>query len=95
MTTPRKIEVYTTTYCPYCVRAKALLDRKQAAYREIDCSEDDERRMWLVAQTGKKTVPQIFIDDVPVGGSDDLHALDKRGELDRILRRELEPTPPA
>jgi len=90
--TPRKIEVYTTTFCPYCVRAKALLDRKHVAYTEIDCSDDDERRMWLMEHSGRKTVPQIFIDDVAVGGSDDLHALDRRGELDKILSRELEPT---
>ncbi len=92
MAAPRKIEVYTTTYCPYCTRAKALLDRKSAVYREIDVSDDDEQRMWLVEHSGRKTVPQIFIDDIPVGGSDELHALDKRGELDRILNREAEPT---
>ncbi len=92
MSQPRKIDVYTTTYCPYCVRAKALLDRKSVPYTEVDCSSDDDKRLWLVEHSGRKTVPQIFIDGVAIGGSDDLHALEKRGDLDRILRHEIEPT---
>jgi glutaredoxin 3 len=80
-----RVDVYTTTYCPWCVRAKQLLAHKGIAFAEIDVTGDDERRAWLVETTGRKTVPQIFIDGRAVGGYDDLAALDKRGELDRLL----------
>lgn len=80
------IEVYTTTYCPYCVKAKALLDRKGAKYQEIDLTNDDEGRLKLVERTGgMKTVPQIFIGDQHIGGCDDLYALDAKGGLDPLL----------
>ena len=85
-----RVTVYTTDYCPYCVRAKALLDRKGVPYDEVDVSHDDERRAWLVQATGRKTVPQIFIDGRAIGGCDDLYALDRAGELDRRLA-----TPPS
>lgn len=77
--------VYTTRICPYCVRAKQLLDRKGVAYREIDVSDDHEARMTLVTRTGQRTVPQIFINDQPVGGCDDLYALERAGRLDALL----------
>lgn len=77
--------VYTTTVCPYCVRAKQLLDRKGVAYREINVSNDTETRLALVARTGQRTVPQIFINDQPVGGCDDLYALERAGKLDPLL----------
>jgi glutaredoxin 3 len=79
------VEVYTTHYCPYCVRAKKLLEHKGVAFTEIDVTDDDERRAWLVEATGRKTVPQIFIAGRPIGGYDDLAALEKRGELDALL----------
>jgi glutaredoxin 3 len=82
-----EVVVYVTDYCPYCVRAKGLLSRKGVAFTEIDVSGDDELRAWLVKTTGRRTVPQIFIDGVPVGGSDDLHALDRAGKLDAMLSR--------
>ncbi len=75
------VTVYTTKVCPYCVRAKALLDRRGIAYTEIDVSNDPEKRAWLVQVTGRRTVPQVFIGDEPVGGSDDIHALDAAGRL--------------
>lgn len=82
----KKIEIYTTQICPYCVRAKSLLDRKGATYTEIDVSNDDELRQKMVVRAGgKRTVPQIFIGDRHVGGCDDLHALNARGELDALL----------
>lgn len=82
----KKIEIYTTQICPYCVRAKSLLDRKGASYTEIDVSNDDELRQKMVTRAGgKRTVPQIFIGDHHVGGCDDLHALNTRGELDALL----------
>lgn len=81
------VTIYVTGYCPYCHRAKALLDRKGVAYTAIDVSNDREKRAWLTEVTGQHTVPQTFINGRPVGGCDDLHALDRRGELDRLLGR--------
>ncbi len=81
-----KIEVYSTTYCPYCLRAKALLDAKDLDYQEIDVTGKDEERIALVERSGgRKTVPQIFINDKPIGGYDDLRALEDSGELDKLL----------
>lgn len=85
------VRIYTTPWCPYCHSAKALLARRGAAFEEIDCSGDPDKRAWLVEQTGQRTVPQIFIAGVPVGGSDDLHALDRAGELTAILNGERAP----
>jgi len=82
----KPVKIYTTQYCPYCVRAKRLLQKKNVAYQEIDVSEDDDARMRMMQVTGRQTVPQIFIGDRHVGGSDDLHALEARGELDSLLQ---------
>ena len=80
------IEVYTTNYCPYCVRAKDLLKRKGAAFTEIDVTTDSAAREALVTKSGgRRTVPQIFINDQHIGGFDDLNALDKAGKLDPLL----------
>jgi glutaredoxin 3 len=81
-----EVTIYTTPYCPYCVRAKRLLERKGVAYREVDVAGDDAARIRLAEQTGMRSVPQIFVGDHHVGGSDDLHELDSRGELDALLR---------
>jgi glutaredoxin 3 len=81
----KPVRIYTTRTCPYCVRAKRLLERKKVAYQEIDVSWDDAERERLMQRTGRRTVPQIFIGDRHVGGSDDLHALEQRGELDGLL----------
>jgi glutaredoxin 3 len=82
------VKVYTTLVCPYCIRAKALLKKRDVPYEEIDVSRDAEKREWLVvASGGRRTVPQIFIDDKPIGGSDELHALDRSGELEKLLHR--------
>ena len=84
-----KIEVYTTRYCPYCISAKALLKKKGAAFTEIDVSGDPEKRGEMITRSnGRMTVPQIFIGSVHVGGSDDLHALDRAGKLDPLLAQE-------
>ncbi len=83
-----KVEVYTKQNCPYCVRAKALLQRKGVAYAEIDVEADDARRAWLVEASGQRTVPQIFVDGRPLGGFSDVDALDRQGKLDAILRGE-------
>jgi glutaredoxin 3 len=81
-----KVAVYVTDYCPYCTQAKALLDKKGVVYDTIDVTGDDQKRAWLVKATGRRTVPQIFINDRPVGGCDDLYALDRGGKLEPMLR---------
>ncbi len=83
-----KVQVYTKQYCPFCVRAKALLQRKGVAFEEIDVENDDARRAWLVEASGQRTVPQVFVDGRPLGGFSDVDALDKQGKLDPILRGE-------
>ncbi len=81
------VKIYVTDYCPYCVRAKGLLNRKKIPFTEINVEGDDAKRAWLVSATKQRTVPQIFIDDRPIGGCDDLHALDRSGQLDKLLGR--------
>lgn len=81
-----KIEIYTKAFCPYCYRAKALLDGKDVEYQEIDISMGGPKRQEMIQRAnGRTTVPQIFIDDRHIGGSDDLAALDGRGGLDPLL----------
>lgn len=80
------VRLYTTQVCPYCIRAKALLQKKGVAYEEIDVSSDPAKRSWLVsASGGRKTVPQIFIGEQAIGGFDDMAALDRAGKLDALL----------
>ena len=82
-----KIEIYTKAFCGYCARAKALLDRKGADFQEIDVTMDRAGFDAMVARSGgRRTVPQVFIDGTHVGGSDDLAALDAKGDLDAMLR---------
>ena len=84
--TMARVEIYTTPMCPYCVRAKRLLERKGVNYTEIDLWQESGRREEMLRRSGgRRTVPQVFIDGRGVGGSDDIHALDARGELDRLL----------
>ena len=80
-----KIEIYTKPYCPYCERAKALLEQKGAEYTEIVASNDPALRAEMNERSGRFTYPQIFIDDLHVGGCDDLMALNQRGGLDPLL----------
>ncbi|MDE0175420.1 MAG: glutaredoxin 3 [Defluviicoccus sp.] len=80
------IEVYSSLWCPFCARAKALLDRKGVEYREIDVDRDPNLRQQMMQRAGgRRTVPQIFVDGRHVGGSDDLAALERAGELDALL----------
>lgn len=82
----RAVEIYTTPFCPYCHAAKRLLQKKGAAYTEIDVSRDPDLRAKMIQRAnGRRTVPQIFIGGQHVGGSDDLHALDHAGKLDPML----------
>jgi len=86
------IEIYTTRFCPFCCRAKALLMRKGIDFTEIDLTGDRERRQEIIERAnGRMTVPQIFIGAVHVGGSDDLHALERAGKLDPLLAGEGQP----
>ena len=80
-----KVVIYTTTICPYCVRAKMLLQRKGVPYEEVDVSGDHDARQALTARTRQRTVPQIFINDEHIGGCDDLFALERAGQLDAKL----------
>jgi glutaredoxin 3 len=91
-----QVEIYTTRYCPYCLSAKALLNRKGIAFIEIDVSDDPEERDRMVERAnGAMTVPQIFIGSTHVGGSDELHALHRSGQLDALLAAEGIELPPA
>ncbi|MBD8677044.1 glutaredoxin 3 [Sphingomonas sp. CFBP 13720] len=80
------ITIYTKAFCPYCTRAKRLLDEKGAAYEEIDITMGGPKRQEMLGRAnGRTTVPQVFIGDTHVGGSDDLTALDRAGKLDALL----------
>ena len=80
------IEIYTKTFCPYCWRAKQLLDSKGVEYREISVDFGGELRQQMIARAnGRTTVPQIFIREHHVGGCDDLFALDRAGRLDDLI----------
>lgn len=80
-----KIELFTTRRCPYCDRAKRLLDRKGATYEEIYVDSDSEKLAEMIARTQRRSVPQIFIGDRHIGGYEDMVELDQDGELDRLL----------
>jgi len=79
-----RIRMYSTTWCGYCIRAKALLDRRGLEYEEIVMDDDPAFRQKLLEMTGRWTVPQIFIDDVPIGGYTELWSLDRDGRLDEL-----------
>ena len=79
------VTVYSTRVCPYCVRAKALLDGKQVPYTEVLVDEQPEKRAEMMQKSGRRTVPQIFVGTHHVGGFDDLYMLDRSGGLDPLL----------
>jgi glutaredoxin 3 len=80
-----RVLIYTTDYCPYCFGAKALLRSKKVEFEEVDVTDDPDRRAEMERLSGRRTVPQIFIDAQPIGGYDDARRLDTTGELDRLL----------
>ena len=83
-----EVKVYTVDYCPYCKKAKALLDKKGVKYEEIDITDQPEMREKLVEMSGgRDTVPQIFINGECIGGSTDLDALNSSGKLDELLNK--------
>ena len=81
-----KVEIYTTQFCPYCFRAKRLLQERGVEFTEIDVMMDSARRKEMIERAGgRRTVPQIFINGKHVGGSDELHMLDREGKLKPML----------
>jgi len=81
-----KVEIYTKWGCPYCARAKSLLDEKGVTYEEYDVTMGGPKRAEMVERApGAATVPQVFVNDQALGGCDDLHALDRSGKLDSLL----------
>jgi glutaredoxin 3 len=84
--TPAAVTVYTSAWCPYCLRAKSLLTQKKVVFNEINVEDDVKLREEMIARSNRNTVPQIFIGDKHVGGCDDLFELDRSGELDRLIQ---------
>ena len=80
-----EVTIYTKFYCPYCTRAKALLDRKGVPYTEIEVAHDPALQAEMQERSQRRTVPQIFFGDLHIGGSDDLLELERSGDLDRLL----------
>lgn len=84
----KPVMVYTSGWCPYCTRTKALLERKAIPFQEVSV-EDAERRAEMIERSGgRRTVPQVFIGDRHVGGFDELYALERAGELDTLINEE-------
>jgi glutaredoxin 3 len=82
-----RVEIYTKWTCPYCARARMLFEEKGIAFEEYEISADSEKRAEMIQRAGgRTTVPQIFIDERHVGGSDDLYALERDGKLDPMLQ---------
>ncbi|PPB82625.1 glutaredoxin 3 [Albidovulum inexpectatum] len=81
-----RVEIYSTPWCPYCIAAKRLLQKKGVSFEDVDVSRASELRQEMMRRAnGRHTVPQIFINGRHVGGSDDLHALERAGKLDALL----------
>ncbi len=78
--------MYTTTYCPYCVRARELLAHKGVQFNEIKVDEHPEKRDEMIQRSSRRTVPQIFINGQAIGGCDDMYALEHTGQLDKLLQ---------
>ncbi len=81
----KPVTVYSTQVCPYCVRAKALLDRKHVPYTDIMVDRNPDKLAEMMQKSGRRTVPQIFVGETHVGGCDELYALDRAGSLDPLL----------
>jgi glutaredoxin 3 len=79
------VQIYTRAFCGYCTRAVGLLQSKGIEFEEIDATMDQDKRREMMERSGRSTFPQVFIGGKPIGGCDDLHALEASGELDRML----------
>ena len=82
-----EVTIYTKPYCPYCVRALDLLEKKGVAFTEIEAAFDPEKRQEMMQRSGRATFPQIFVGDRHIGGCDDMMALDREGKLDPLLQQ--------
>ena len=82
-----QVTIYTKPYCPYCVRAVDLLERKGVAFTEIEAAFDAEKRQEMIQRSGRATFPQIFVGDRHIGGCDDMMALERDGKLDPLLQQ--------
>lgn len=80
-----QVTIYTKPYCPYCIRAVSLLEKKGIDFTEIEAAFDPEKRQEMMQRSGRSTFPQIFIDDRHIGGCDDMMALEREGKLDPLL----------
>ena len=83
---PAQVKMYTTRFCPYCIRARMLLDSKNVAYTDIAVDAEPQLRREMMDLSGRRTVPQIWIDELHVGGYDDLALLERQGRLDKLLK---------
>jgi len=83
-----RVVIYTSGHCPYCTKAKILLDKKQVPFEEINIANNQIREDMIIKSGGKRTVPQIFINEKHIGGCDDLYELEKQGRLDELLMAE-------
>ncbi|MCC5014140.1 MULTISPECIES: glutaredoxin 3 [Legionella] len=81
-----EVIMYSTAYCPYCMRARQLLESKGVSYTDIRIDDEPAKRDEMIAKSGRHTVPQIFINGQPIGGCDDMYALEHQGRLDELLR---------
>ncbi|MAT91528.1 MAG: glutaredoxin 3 [Halioglobus sp.] len=79
------VTLYTTRFCPYCIRAKRLLDSKGVAYTEIPVDAEPEKRQEMMQRSGRRTVPQIWVGERHIGGCDELYQLERQGDLDPLL----------
>jgi len=80
------VTIYTKPYCPYCMRALSLLEKKGVDFTEVEAGFDPEKRQEMMRRSGRATFPQIFVGDQHIGGCDDMMALDREGKLDSLLR---------
>lgn len=80
------VTIYTKPYCPYCIRAVSLLEKKGVDFTEVEAAFDPDKRQEMMRRSGRATFPQIFVGDRHIGGCDDLMALDREGKLDSLLR---------
>jgi glutaredoxin 3 len=80
------VKMYSTRFCPYCIRARQLLEAKGVVYEDISVDANPSLRQTMMAESGRHTVPQIWIGETHVGGFDDLYLLERQGELDSLLR---------
>ena len=82
-----EVTIYTKPYCPYCIRAVSLLEKKGVAFTEIEAAFDPEKKAEMVQRSGRMTFPQIFIGGRHIGGCDDIMALERDGKLDPLLQQ--------